>query len=162
MKKLLIVMAIATTAVYGTYKVTRSDVPAPMGVNLAQDRIWIDHVPRSDRDTTQIFLALSSDPFGVFAAASQWAGKHEIFHYEMSGEHMRLVFPQNGDKERVTAKAHKCTEAEFDFCLELSGNTRGAKKYYSMDGWEVDHLSPEQARAKADTVVKQLEGKPRT
>jgi len=157
MKKLLIGMAIATTAVYGTYKVTRSDVPAASGVNLAQDRIWIDHIPKNDRDTMQIFLALTSDPFGIFSAASQWAGKHEIFQYEMTSEQMRLVFPQNGDKEKVTAKAKQCDEGGFDFCLELSGNSRGVKKYYSMDGWEVDHLSPEQARAKADSVVKQLE-----
>jgi len=159
MKKLLIVMAIGTTAIYGTYKVTRSQAPAVTGVSLTQDRIWIDHVPRNDRDTMQFFFALSTDPFGLFSAASQWAGQHEIFQYEMNGEQMRLVFPQNGDKEKVTAKAKKCDEGEFDFCLELSGSSRGVKRYYSMDGWEVDHLTAAQARAKVETVVNQLEAK---
>ena len=159
MKKLFLGMALATTAIYGTYKVTRSDAPAKAGMSLAQDRIWIDHIPRDDRDTMQIFVALSSDPIGIFQSASQWAGKHELFHYEMMGDQLRVVFPQNGDKEKVTAKATECAVGEFDYCLELAGSSRGTKKYFSMEGWEVSHLAPDAARAKIDAITRKLETK---
>jgi hypothetical protein len=113
---------------------------------LALDRIWVDHMPRDDRDIFQIFLAITDEPFGVFQAQSVWKGNFELFRYELAGDKLRLVFPQNNDRETVTFRARKCEEKEMDYCLELSGSSRGAKRYYSRKGWEVGSLAGEQAK----------------
>jgi hypothetical protein len=102
------------------------------------DRIWLDHIPRSERDTIQVFAAVSDHAVGVFQAMSQWRGEYEAFRYEASGGEMRLVFPQTGNRETVRVKAWRCDEGGMDFCLELDGASRGAKHYYSRKGWGID------------------------
>ena len=82
------------------------------------------------------FLAVTF--FGIFQATSQWKGQYELFQYEMSGDEMRLVYGQDGSKDKVKARARKCDEKGMDFCLELSGASRGVKKYYSMEDWVID------------------------
>ncbi len=157
MKKAFLVMAVVSTAAFATYKFTRSDAPVvKTDATLTQDRIWIDHLPRNDRDTFQIFLALTEEPVGIFQAASQWAGQYEIFRYEMNGEEIRFVFPQNGDREKATAKARECRDNGHDYCLDISGTKRGVKKYYSRKGWEIDGLTPDQAKAKAQQIALSL------
>lgn len=159
MKKAFLVMAVVSTAAFATYKLTRSEAPvvAKTDASLTQDRIWIDHLPRNDRDTFQIFLALTEEPIGIFQAASQWAGQYEIFRYEMNGNEIRFVFPQNGDREKATANARECRDHGHDYCLDMSGTKRGVKKYYSRKGWEIDGLTAEQAKAKADQIVESLQ-----
>ena len=157
MKNALLLMAALTTASIATYKLTRTDAPVvKTDAKLTQDRIWIDHIPRNDRDTFQVFLALTEEPVGIFQASSQWAGAYEIFRYEINGEEIRFVFPQNGDRENATAKSRECRDGGHDYCLDLAGTKRGVKKYYSRKGWEIDGLTADQAKAKAALIVQSL------
>lgn len=157
MKKALLLVAALSTAGYATYRWTRSDAPAvTTDASLTQDRIWIDHLPRNDRDVFQIFIAITEEPFGVFQAASQWTGQYEFFRYEMTGEELRVVFPQNGDRQKITAKARECRDGGHDYCLELAGTNRGVKKYYSRKGWEIDGMSRDAVLAKAHAIAEQL------
>lgn len=105
--------------------------------SLIVNRIWIDHIPRDDRDTIQVFVAITEQPFGIFQAASQWKGNYELFRYERNGGELRVVYGQSGERETIKAKATACGERDWDFCLELKGG-RGAKRYYSMKGWEIE------------------------
>jgi hypothetical protein len=107
------------------------------GKRLVADRIWIDHVPRNERDTIHVFAAVTEHAVGVFQATSQWRGSFEAFRYEASDGELRLVFPQTGDRETVQVKARRCKEQRMDFCLELDGASRGVKRYYSREGWEI-------------------------
>jgi hypothetical protein len=102
------------------------------------DRVWIDHMPRNDKDTIQAFVAISEHAVGAFQAASAWRGGFEAFRYEASGNELRLVYPQTGDRDAVRVKARRCSEHGMDFCLELDGASRGVKRYYSREGWEID------------------------
>lgn len=112
---------------------------APTGdATLAYDRLWIDHLPRNDRDTIKIFVALTHDPVGAFQATSAWKGEYEVFQYEASGGEMRVVYPQDRAKEKVTLSARACRERDMDYCLEIDGASRGVRRYYSMKGWEID------------------------
>jgi len=111
--------------------------PAAAQNRLLADRIWLDHVPRSDKDTINVFVALGDRAVGAFQATSQWRGSFEAFRYEAQGAELRLVYPQTGDREAVRAKARRCTEQRMDFCLEVEGASRGVKKYYSREGWEI-------------------------
>ncbi|HEY0993062.1 MAG TPA: hypothetical protein VGD80_38680 [Kofleriaceae bacterium] len=136
MKKLVlfVILGAVVTASIWSWKRTAEPVDAN---RLVADRIWIDHIPRNERDTINVFAAVSEHSIGVFQATSQWRGAFEAFRYEANGGELRLFFPQTGDRERARAKARRCSEQQMDFCLEIEGASRGVKKYYSREGWEI-------------------------
>ena len=138
MRKPVLVAVAAAVVVVSLWSWRRASAPVIVGRALVTDRIWLDHIPRSERDTIQVFAAVSDHAVGVFQAMSQWRGEYEAFRYEASGGEMRLVFPQTGNRETVRVKARRCDEGGMDFCLELDGASRGAKRYYSRKGWEID------------------------
>lgn len=137
-KALLALVAIAGTG-YGVSRWHGGDAPtAPtQGDVSVTDRLWIDHLPRGERDVIQIFVAITEEPMGVFQAASRWKGEFELFRYEQHGGELRMLFPQTGTRDRVRAKATECNRNGMDYCLELEGSSRGVKRYYSREGWEV-------------------------
>lgn len=155
MKKPLFVLVLVTVAIVAVWKLRSDHTAAATEDKLLQDRIWIDHMPRNDRDTINVFVALTEQPMGVFQASSQWKGAYEIFRYEAHGDELRLVFPQNGDREKITAKARRCNERGMDYCLEVDGASRGVKRYYSRKGWEVGaDVKPGQLEDKITELVK--------
>src|SRR5688572_2572817 len=100
MKKALLAMVAVTCAGVGVYR-WQSDAPAKATAtddDLITDRLWIDHLPRNDKDMIQIFAAITEEPVGIFQATSQWKGEFELFRYEKSGNELRVVFPQTGTK----------------------------------------------------------------
>lgn len=159
MKKALVVMALLSGATYATYRWLGSDdTVAPVAdSSLVEDRLWIDHMPRNDRDIIQAFIAVTDEPIGIFHAGSQWKQQSELFFYEQHGGELRLHYPQTGEKEKVKATARTCSERDMDYCLELSGNSRGVKRYYSRKGWELGgKLTKEQLEQRAAQLVEQL------
>lgn len=142
-KAFMVAVALAAGG-YTTYRWQASDTPAqamkPASDTLVQDRLWIDHLPRNDRDTIQVFIALTQQPIGGFQTASQWTGKYELFRYEKSGGEIRAVFPQTGSRETIKAKVSKCDGGWMDYCLELSGSSHGVKRYYSREDWVIGSL----------------------
>jgi len=151
MKKALLAMVVIAGAIYGVYRWRSEPAPAPKHQeNLVTDRLWVDHIPRNDRDTIQVFLALTEEPIGAFQAASAWKGQYEIFKYEAHGDEYRMVFPQTGSRDKVKATATECSRGGMDYCLELDGTSRGVKKYYSREGWEIGSLND------AEKLTKQL------
>lgn len=121
---------------------------------LVLDRLWIDHIPRNERDPVKVFVALTEQPVGLFQTASMWKGEYELFQFEMLGNEIRAVFPQSRDKEKFSATGTRCNEGGMDYCLELSGSSRGAKKYYSRKGWEIDGaLDRDAINAKVESLV---------
>jgi hypothetical protein len=129
---LVIAVVVVVASLWGWRRATH-----PSEDRLVADRFWMDHVARNERDTIRIFVVISDASIGVFQASSQWRGAFEAFRYEASGGELRLVFPQTGDRETVRAKAWRCNEGDMDFCLELDGASRGVKRYYSQEGWEI-------------------------
>jgi len=139
MKKTLLVVALAATAAYAGWQWTQDARPVVRDESqLVLDRIWIDHLPRSERDTVQSFIALTEEPVGIFSAVAQWKGAYEIFRFEAHGNEMRLVYPHTGEREKIKTRARKCDEHGMDYCLEIKGASRGVKKYYSLEGWVID------------------------
>jgi hypothetical protein len=105
-------------------------------------------MPRNERDTIQVFLTIEEDSVGVFQQASGWKGAYELFQYEGHGGELRVVYPHTGERETIKAKATKCSDAGFDYCLELAGGSRGVKRYYSMHDWEIGSLRDVDAKIK--------------
>lgn len=160
MKKQLLVLALLGTVSYGGYRYLSSGETAPVvkdGEQLVLDRIWIDHIPRNERDTINVFAAITEEPFGVFQSASQWKGAWELFRYEAKGNELKVIYPQSNDRETVKHNAKRCSENGMDFCLELSGGSRGVKRYYSRKGWEIEHVeSAKELAARAEALISTL------
>ncbi len=143
MKKLVLAVLVLSTIAFvalrrGGNDTATTNEETKIESKLVLDRIWIDHIPRNDRDVFNLFVAITEQPFGIFQATSQWKGQYELFQYEANGDELRLHFGQTGDKDRVKAVATKCDEKGMDYCLELKGSSRGVKRYYSMEDWVID------------------------
>ena len=120
--------------------------------SLVFNRIWLDHLPRSEKDTVNVFAALTRrESLGLFQTATRWRGSYELFRHESIGGELRIVFPQTGEKETVRARAWNCKEREMDYCLELTGSSRGVRRYQSRKGWELG------ASATTDETRSQIE-----
>jgi hypothetical protein len=159
MKKLLLAVVVLASVGYVVARRGGGEPAATetkLEANVALDRIWIDHIPRNDRDTFNIFAAITQEPFGIFQATSQWKGNFELFQYEAHGDEIRFHYGQTGEREKAKLKATKCGEKGFDYCLVIDGASRGVKKYYSMEEWiiegsgvdQIDHL-----RKRVDALV---------
>jgi hypothetical protein len=161
MKKVLLATALLATVGYGGWKVTHRGDSAQTTVDdskLALDRIWIDHMPKSERDMIQVFAALSQDEFGVFQQTSAWKGNFELFRFELKNGDIHAIFPQDNEKEKITVKARPCSEGQMDYCMEVTGTKRGVKKYYSRKGWEIEGVhSAQDLEHRAEALAEQLE-----
>jgi hypothetical protein len=145
MKKLLLLLLLIIVA-YLAWRWWRGHESAitDRGQTLIFNRVWIDHVPKSETESVQSFAVLTREPLGIFDKRSHWKGEYELFRHEPRGDgQLELLYPQSRDKQRVSYRAWQCNTPGFDFCLELSGG-KGARKYYSQRGWEVDSLAAAQ------------------
>ncbi|HUJ59551.1 MAG TPA: hypothetical protein VLX92_13690 [Kofleriaceae bacterium] len=147
MKTWLMLGVLGAVGVAG-WKFHASESEATDG-KILRDRIWIDHMPRSQRDMIEAFAVLSEQPVGVYNKASMWAGSFEGFRYEASGGEMRMLFPQSGAREQVRFKARRCNDRGMDFCLDITGGKHGVEHYYSREGWEIGSVDDEVTRLRA-------------
>lgn len=138
MKKLLVVTLLVLVPVVASR--LHSSTGYVSDAKLVRDRVWIDHLPKNDRDTFNAFAVLTQESVGVFQATSAWRGNFELFRYEGQGDEFRVVFPQTGDREKLKLRARRCDERGMDFCLDIDGGSRGVKRYYSREGWEIGRV----------------------
>jgi hypothetical protein len=160
MKNALLVTALLATVGYGGWRLThRGEAPVVTDDSkLTLDRIWVDHLPRTDKDTFQIFAAISEEEFGVFQQTSSWKGNFELFTFKFAGDKIKATFPQDGDREEIKVKATPCNEGQMDYCLEIAGSKRGVKKYYSRKGWEIDGVHSAKAlEERTESIATELE-----
>jgi hypothetical protein len=154
MKKLLFLLLLVLAAYLLWRYWWRDSAETARGQQLFYDRIWVDHLPKSDTDTFQIMAAVTEQPIGIFQATSQWKGQFELFRYQARGDgQLEIVFPQTGTRDKVRYRAWKCSEQRFDFCLQLDGASRGIKKYYSLEGMEIGSHSLAEAQRAATRLL---------
>ena len=157
MKKPVLLVIFVAVVVVSAWSWRRTGASDADGKRLFADRIWIDHVPRSETDTIQGFVAITGHSIGAFQATSMWRGGFEAFRYEAHAGELRLLYPQTGDRDAVRVKARRCTEQGMDYCLELDGASRGVKRYYSRKGWEIEGAADlPAAQRRLETVRDQL------
>lgn len=119
------------------------------------NRVWIERLPSSDRDPIETLLMIDDADndlaVGAFQKSSAWRGAFEVFLFERDGDTLELTFPQTDEHEHVRARARRCNERGMDYCLEVTGSSRGIARYVSKKGWEIgEHDLPSaQAHARA-------------
>jgi hypothetical protein len=142
MKKLM-VMAVLAVVAYGGWRWQHSE-PVDHKPNILFNRFWIDHAPQGEKDTVRVFALWRPESFGVFADQNLWRVELERFRYEAQGDEVHAIFPLSGNREHFTAKATRCHEADWDFCLDVTGSSHGVTRYYSRLGWERHDRSVEE------------------
>ena len=132
MNKLLVVAGVAALGV-GAWRVKAHYDTTDGGVNkLLVDRVWIDHLPRHERELVNVFALFSEHKIGVFDQRSAWTGSFEAFRYSRGEGKLDAVFPQTGAKEQYSVKVRTCSENGMDYCLDIDGGKHGVKNYFSM------------------------------
>ena len=107
---------------------------------LAFDRFWVDHVAASRDDKFEALFIDGSRPWGRFGSQTWFRGKWEAFHYHViprQDGHLQITYPAVDEQEEVVLNARPCRERGFDFCLDITGNSRGQHRYYSRKQWRV-------------------------
>ena len=56
----------------------------------AGDRVWLDHIPRSEREKFNMFIMLDEESIGLYQHASMWEGAYEAFRFEADGNKVRM------------------------------------------------------------------------
>jgi hypothetical protein len=110
----------------------------PAGLELVFDRFWVDHLPRGETDQFNALFLSGESPGGHFAVQTPWEGRWQGFHYHVVPRQkgvLDLFFGPRGGRERVQISARHCREEGFDFCLSITGNSRGVERYYSKNAW---------------------------
>ena len=145
MKKRLTIVGLALVGAVALLRWVGGGAAEPSDPGLVLDRVWVDQLPSRPKDVMNVFAAITQQPFGIFQTTTQWKGSYEIFQYAAAGNELRIVYPQTGEKEKVKVRAWNCKQGAMDYCLELTGASRGVKRYGSQRGWEIGGLSrPEQ------------------
>jgi hypothetical protein len=147
MKKALLLMAVI--AAIGSSAWLWRGRAATTDAKILEDRVWIDHLPRTDKDLVNVFIVLTQESIGGFQATSVWRGNHELFRYELHGHELRATYPQTGEQDKIHVRARRCDEHGMDYCLDITGASRGVKHYYSREGWEIGSMKDERAILKS-------------
>ncbi len=143
----------------GAYTGVRALVSsAPSDKSILTGRIWIDHAPKKDTEYFEVFVVLDQSPTGVFEKGSLFEGQFEIFRYDAKGnDKLMMSFPQRSKKFDVKYTAKSCNEGDFNYCLTLAGAPRGAPKYLSRTGWEIEGGSVAEIETKLQEWKSNLE-----
>jgi hypothetical protein len=119
------------------WRVVKHDAP---DAKLLFGRFWVDHEPSDDQEKFQAMLVDGEHPFGHFATRTMWTGQWEGFHYHLVPREdgvIDLLFGATRERQRVRYVAHRCSEGGFDYCLDVTGSSRGVRRYFSKKEWEV-------------------------
>lgn len=118
---------------------------------LLVGRVWVDQLPQRDTDHVEAFLVIEEPSMGAFQRASSYEGSFELFKYEPRGDgKLVMLFPQSKKKYDVKYDAKTCSVSGFDYCLSLDGAPRGAAKYVSKKGWEIEGSSAAEIEARLE------------
>jgi hypothetical protein len=154
-KKPLLLLAVAVVAALALARWWTHGSDDAADPTLVFDRIWLDELPRKPQQTFNTFVAATEEPIGLFHTGSQLKGTYEIFSYKASGDRLRVVYPQSNESETVKVRAWACRERGMDYCLELTGASRGVKRYRSKEGWEIRAATrPEQLLDRVASIVR--------
>jgi len=147
MKKLLLVAVIAVIGVAGWRLRAQSHETQDGEGKLLVDRVWIDHVPKHERDPLNFLALISEHKVGVFQNMTAYRGSYEMFHYDRGGGQLIVSYPQTGETEKLSVKVRRCSDDGMDFCLDVAGASRGVRHYYSRKDWVIKSLADERALA---------------
>ena len=138
MKKLLVAAGV-TGVMVGGWKLAHRPQVADAKLEVT-DRLWIDHMPRNDRDLLHLLIAVTHDHhdenIGFLRFGSRWHAELNGFRFEKKGNDLAVEFPQNSWRATWHTKVSRCQVGDLTLCLEITA-PRGTFHYFSRDDWEI-------------------------
>lgn len=109
--------------------------------DIMVNRFWVHHMPKDDRDLVSWMVLSEKDKkhVGGVGFSSQWRGVFENYRWTLSGDKLKVDFPQNKIRAEVQVKAWECKREApkpFEYCLELKQGIRLAR-FYSKKDWKL-------------------------
>lgn len=130
-----------------------SVAPAGGDFDIMADRVWIDHIPTTERDKIDVFVIFADPTFGVFTTSSAYEGDWAAFEWQLN-KGLELTMLQADTKHKVHPKIMSGAAcAPFDYCMKLKGAPRGSKRYGSMEDWVINSQSDFDVRETISELV---------
>jgi hypothetical protein len=154
----LIAFALVGACTFGVWKLGDALLGEAQGTKHAVNRIWIDHMPRDDRDMITHFVLLDhpQGKFGAIGRSSQWRHMVDVFRWKLDGGKLDLFFPQDRVRGEIEIETWECAgeaPAPFELCMKMTNKQGRSWTFYSREDWEIKPRSI--AESLADIVDEQ-------
>ena len=138
MRTLAAVLLIALAACAsepGPAKARRVDPDAAAALLI--DRNWIDRLPETAQDRLHVYRFVPSMGGGVFQDRTLFRGEFELFTFEVAGDEVRIVTPEDGTAHTTGFHIDRITDGPegTDLRLTLDHPPRGPAVYL---GWSAE------------------------
>jgi hypothetical protein len=141
----LIALALVGACSFGVYKAGQALLADDEveGTKHAVNQLWIDHVPRDDRDIIAHFVLIDhrDGQFGAIGQSSQWRHRIDVFRWQLDGSSLRMYFPQDRVRGEVKVETWRCAgeaPAPFELCMKLTNKNGRSVTLYSRDDWKIE------------------------
>lgn len=140
----LIALALVGASCFGVWKLGSALLgDQAQGTKRAVNQLWIDHVPKDDRDMITHFVLIDhrEGKFGAIGHSSQWRHMIDVFKWQLDGSTLGLYFPQDQARGEVTIATWECAgeaPAPFDLCMKMTNKQGRSWTLYSRDEWQID------------------------
>jgi len=147
-KKILLILALAAVFAYfwWTRERERSMVFAPdEGAKMLVNRMWVDHLPRGEREKYTGYL-FSARTFGMHdSAESIYRHLMELFYFKLEGAAVNFQFPHDDRRtsSSFTVERLRDVRGPLDLKLTLKNDPqKGGEEgvYFSSSKWRKDKL----------------------
>ncbi|MFO7562072.1 MAG: hypothetical protein R6X02_05470 [Enhygromyxa sp.] len=138
----LIAFALVGACSFGAWKLGSALLFEAQGTKHAVNRIWIDHMPRDDRDMITHFVLLDhpQGKFGALGRSSQWRHIVDVFRWQLDGGKLGLFFPQDRVRGEIEIETWECAgeaPAPFELCMKMTNKQGRSWTLYSREDWEI-------------------------
>lgn len=139
----LIALALVGACSFGVYKLGSALLSdEAQGTEHAVNQLWIDHMPRDDRDMVTHFVMIDhpQGKFGALGRSSQWRHMVDVFRWKLSGNKLGLFFPQERARGEVEIETWQCAgeaPAPFELCMKMTNKQGRSWTFYSREDWEI-------------------------
>jgi hypothetical protein len=152
----LIALALVGACSFGVWKLGSALLSdEAQGTEHTVNQLWIDHVPRDDRDmiTHMVMLDHPQGKFGAVGRSSQWRHIINVFKWNLEGDKLGLFFPQDRARGQFTVKTWDCAgeaPAPFELCMKLTNDKGNSWTLYSREDW---HIEPQDVRSSLEDII---------
>jgi hypothetical protein len=129
-----------------------STLPPDEAAELLINRNWLDRWPAGEKDRLHVYRFVPSMGGGVYQDRTLFAGKFELFTFQLAGDHMTIQWPHSKEEDRMVFRIDRVSGPKpFDLRLEISSPSRGPRTYYGRSAetggaadplWSLPALAP--------------------
>lgn len=140
----LIALALAGACGFGVYQAGQALFASEaQSTEHAINQVWIDHVPRDDRDMIahMVLIDHREGQFGAIGRSSQWRHMIDVFKWKLQGDRLGVFFPQDRTRGQVKLETWECAgeaPAPFELCLRLTSKNGESLVLYSREEWKIE------------------------